>query len=342
MLLAPVCFSAATGASAGSAVSTAEFVVYRDITVDSSTYSVKTDKSIERIQESAVQPLEKDEPDVNAAPPEKTVLLYDTDSQKVIDLPLEEYLIGVVLAEMPYTFAPEALKAQAVAARSFTLWQIGNGRHENADLCSDYHCCQAWSNPDTASERWGEALAEEALRAVRTAVESTTGEILTYNGDVACAVFHASSHGATASSREVWGGELAYLVSVASPEDAPCRTVGISCDRFVEILNRAGYSIAKEEKIQIKQLQSQETGRVESLEICGTIIPGTALRSLFSLPSTSFTVTVEEENIVFTVWGNGHGVGMSQLGADALARSGNSYAEILSHYYPGTALVPMP
>lgn len=270
---------------------------------------------------------------------EKTIRLLIGDTGEVRTLPLEEYVTGVVLAEMPVSFAPDALRAQAVAARTHTLYQSERGvRHQNADICSDSACCQAWIDRTQAEALWGEEEAKRMWKIASGAVSDTAGEILLWQSEPICAAFHASSAGRTASSAEVWGGVLAYLVSVSTPETAAVRTLTVSDERFAALLASAGCTVSGAPEGWIETIDLTESGRVAALTVCGQSFSGTAFRRLFSLSSASFSVTFCDGAFVIESAGSGHGVGMSQYGADAMARSGEDYRAILAHYYPGTVL----
>ena len=256
---------------------------------------------------------------------------------------LEDYLLGVVAAEMPASFPDEALKAQAVAARTFALYCAAGGKHRPADICTDPGCCQAWIDGDRLRENWG-ADYEANLARIRQAVESTAGQVLVYEGEPVFAAFHSSSAGATEDSGAVWNPRP-YLVSVSSPEtagDVPGYLSTLRCspldfrDVILSACPEADFSGPEESWI--GALHRDASGRVESLELGGAALSGTELRRLFSLRSTAFTLEYAEGAFVFSVTGFGHGVGMSQYGAKVMAQNGADYIQILAHYYPGTTL----
>ena len=263
---------------------------------------------------------------------------------ETLELTLEDYLVGAVAAEMPASFPEEALKAQAVASRSYALYCAASHKHGEADICADPGCCQAWLSDDRLRENWGEDY-EENLSRVRQAVEATAGETLSYAGEPVLAVFHSSSAGATEDCGAIWNPRP-YLVSVDSPEtagDVPGYVSSLRCapidfrDVILSACPEADFSGPEEGWI--GPLRRDGSGRVESLELGGREIPGTELRRLFSLRSTAFSLDYEEGLFVFTVTGYGHGVGMSQYGAKVMARDGADYRQILAHYYPGTELI---
>lgn len=259
--------------------------------------------------------------------PETTVSIRRGD--ELWRLPLEEYLVGVVWSEMPMSFAGEALKAQAVAARTFTEKQMERGKHTDCDLCADPSCCQAWS-PEDGSDR----------EPARQAVEDTAGEVLTYGGALIDAVFFSCSGGRTEDAVAVWGSEVPYLRSVESggEEDASVfsSAVTLYADELRALLPEATLTGAPE------TWPGEETrtagGGIASLELGGYAYSGTELRSRLGLRSTNFTVSAVENGLCFHVLGYGHRVGLSQYGANAMAQSGSNYREILAHYYTGATL----
>lgn len=267
------------------------------------------------------------------------VLVGDT----VQTMDMTDYLTGVVAAEMPASFEEEALRAQAVAARTYTLYCAAAHRHADAEVCADSGCCQAWLNDAAMRERLGKDYDYYAAK-LRRAVETTAGEYLTYEGAPAFAAFHSSSAGATEDSGRVWNA-VPYLVSVPSPENADTvpgyiSTVDVAPldlrDSILALCPDADFT--GEAASWVGETRRDASGRVECVTLGGREIPGTKLRSLFALRSTAFTIEYTDGAFRFTVTGFGHGVGMSQYGANVLAQSGADYREILAHYYPGTTL----
>lgn len=254
------------------------------------------------------------------------------------------YLVGVVAAEMPAAFPSEALKAQAVAARTYTEYCAAACRHSQAQICTNSGCCQAWMGEETLRERWG-ADYEKYHAIILSAVRDTAGQRLDYMGQPVFAAFHSSSPGATESSGQIWN-ETPYLVSVYSPETPERMPELISYVRVAALDFRdtllSAYpemDLSGPEESWIAETVHCESGRVDSIRIGGVEVPGTRLRQLFSLRSTAFEIDYDGMDFVFTVAGFGHGVGMSQYGAKLLAEEGLDYTAILAHYYPGTSLV---
>lgn len=258
----------------------------------------------------------------------------------VIPIGLEEYLTGVVISEMPASFEPEALKAQAVAARTFTLRQMSGDKHSDAQLCSDSGCCQAWTDQDALRDKLGSSW-QQYWEKVSSAVKETEGEILTWNGQLIEAVYFSCSGGRTEAAAAVWGSEVPYLQPVDSPGEeqaAPYEQERcFSEENFVALIQkRAPDAKLKGNPAGWFGAVTKTAGEgVATMEIGGCSFTGTELRSLLELPSTRFTVSVTEEGIVFRTLGYGHRVGMSQYGANAMARQGSTYREILEHYYTG-------
>lgn len=294
-------------------------------------------------------PVFLEEPPASAPPepapsPAARTLLRVLVGDESVEMDMQDYLLGVVAAEMPADFQPEALKAQAVAARSYALYCAAGRKHGEADVCTDYHCCQAWLSDDALRENWGAAYGAK-LQKIRAAVSDTDGEYLSYEGRPVFAAFHSSSPGATEDCGEIWNAQP-YLVSVSSPESAetvPGYVSSLVCealdfrDALLSVCPEADFSGPEESWI--GALTRDGSGRVASAVLGGEEFSGVALRSLFSLRSTAFTLEYADGRFVFTVTGSGHGVGMSQYGAEVMASDGADYREILSHYYPGTSLV---
>jgi len=273
----------------------------------------------------------------------QTVLLRLPDGG-VCEMDMQEYLIGVVAAEMPAAFEPQALRAQAVAARTYALYCGEAHKHGTAQVCTDPGCCQAYSADSALRTNWGAAY-ETNLARIRAAVEATDGEYLSYGGAPVFAAFHSSSAGATEDCGAVWNARP-YLISVPSPETAeqvPNYQSSVRCWRldFRDTLLRAHpeCDFSGEAEGWIGETERDGSGRVAAVTLGGVRVRGTELRQLFALRSTAFTLSYAGGIFTFNVTGFGHGVGMSQYGANTLAAAGWDYRAILAHYYPGTTLV---
>ena len=250
-----------------------------------------------------------------------------------------EYLPGALAAEMPVSFGMEALKAQAVAIRTYAL---RGGGHPDGDICTKSDCCLAYKTDAELRALWGDDY-DANMQTVLEAARETDGQYLTYGGELIEAVFHASSAGLTEDSAAVWSAQP-YLISVASPETADSVPELISTARFspAELSAALGIAPAGDPDTWLGDIRLDSAGRVASAVIGGTVFSGKTLRSALGLRSTAFTASFEGGEFVFSVAGFGHGVGMSQYGAKLLAADGWDYADILAHYYPGTALSKLP
>lgn len=275
---------------------------------------------------------------------DSAISVYHDGSVQSMDL--ETYLVGVVAAEMPASFELEALKAQAVAARTYTLYKKnhgGCGAHDGADICTDSSHCQAYLTETQMQERWGEDT-DTYKQKIKTAVVSTAGEILLYGGEEIQVFYHACSGGQTENCENVYLEALPYLVSVTSDGEEDYSgfygKVTVSPDEFADAMQRYSPSIEIDPNNianQIGSISRFPSGRVESMRIGNETFTGREVRKVFSLNSTNFTIKVSGD-ITFSTLGFGHGVGMSQTGANAMADSGATYIEILKHYYTGVTI----
>lgn len=276
------------------------------------------------------------EPEVTAAGESLTMLLRREDGQTQ-ELDMDTYLTGVLLAEVPASFHPEAKKAQAVAARTFTrkAWVTG-GKHGDGSVCTDPACCQAYIEPQKYLENGG---TEETVEQARAASVDTAGYVLTYDGALIEATYFSCSGGSTEDAVAVWGADYPYLRATQSPGEENAAhytdTVRFAKSEFAKAL---GVTLTGEPDSWIGFTTYTSGGGVNTMRIAGQEFQGTELRKLLGLRSTAFTVTADGEGVTITTRGYGHRVGMSQYGADAMAESGNTYAEILAHYYQGTQL----
>ena len=267
----------------------------------------------------------------------------------ILDLSMAEYLPGVVAAEMPASFPAEALKAQAVAARTDTVWrQLGHSPHPDGACCSDPGCCKAWLSDGDLRTRWGEEY-DHWSAAVREAVTATDGQILLYGGEPIFAAFHACSPGSTEASENVWPEALPYLRSVSSPETADTvpdftSAVTLSYDelRRTAAAKYPGLQLTGPGESWLTEAVYSESGRLLTVKLGDTTLSGTQLRFLLGLRSAVVTWTCGEEEIRFQALGSGHGVGMSQYGARQMALDGADCWTILAHYYPGAIPGVMP
>ncbi len=272
-----------------------------------------------------------------AAQPER-VSVYLTDSGETVNMDFEEYIVGVLAGEMPSSYETEALKAQTVAARSYlkTRMSADDEKHHGAVICTDPNHCEGWLSYDAACVRWGEDAAKAAWKKFETAVNETKGEYMVCNGETVRAFFHSTSHGKTEIPSDVWGGgSYSYLRSVDSPWDEASPNFSSTVTVPVtELCEKLGVSSA-----QTGAAEYTVGGSIKTIEIGGSQFKGTEIRSIFGLNSACFELSLNGENAVFSVRGYGHGVGMSQFGANGMAKEGKDYTEILKHYYTGVEIV---
>lgn len=264
---------------------------------------------------------------------------------------LDVYLQGVVRGEMPASFELEALKAQAAAERTYIYYQLAAGRkeaHPNADVCTDPSCCNAWLSEEAAREKWGGDFDGWESR-IEEAVAATDGQVALYDGQPILAVFHSSSAGKTAGAGDVWSGDMPYLRSVDSPEGEETVPNYYSAAEFTAAEAKALLAQAHPELTfsggpdkWFGAVEKDESGRVGTVEVCGAPLRGVEVRRIFSLRSACFTIDAAADRVTFRVTGYGHGVGMSQYGANELARQGRTWQEILLWYYADITIGPAP
>lgn len=276
-----------------------------------------------------------------------TIKLFHAKDGSIEELNIDEYLLGVVSAEMPADFSEEALKAQAIVARTYTIYMIENNKdkHENADICDDSKCCQAWISKEDRMARWEEDKREENWGKIENAVYSTAGKVATYNGEVINAFFHSNSGGKTEEVSNVWGGnDLPYLQSVeTSGEDAYSQyasEVTLTKAEFESKIKEKypDFTIDYNSSDCINIIEYTQGNRVKTIKIGNLELSGVEVRSLLGLKSANFLTEVSTDSIKFSVKGYGHGVGMSQTGADSLAKQGSNYEDIIKHYYIGVEI----
>ena len=286
-------------------------------------------------------------PETAAVHHDRDVTLTIQDGDTTEQMTLERYLTGVVRGEMPASLELEALRAQAAAERSYVYYQLAAGRkdaHPDADFCTDHTCCSAYLSETAAREKWGGDFAPWNTR-VEQAVSDTDGQVVLYNGRPILAVFHSSSAGRTAAAGDVWSGDLPYLVSVDSPEGEETVPNYYSTVTFTAAeANEKLLAAHPELKLSgtpdrwFGAAAENGSGRVETVSVGGTDIEGTELRRVFGLRSAGCNEAADSESVTFRVTGYGHGVGMSQYGANQLAREGKTWQEILEWYYTGATV----
>ena len=267
---------------------------------------------------------------------EKYIKIYDVSKDEIIEISVNDYLIGVVAAEMPSEFEIEALKSQAVAARTYLINKGKCQLYNGSDICTDSTHCQAYKSYENLKKQWGNDFRKN-YKKIASAVYETKDEIMVYENQPISAVFHSTSSGRTENSEDVWSKTVPYLRSVESSDDINSpkylSEVKISIKEFKNKLSEK-YKIDFSDTL-IGDITRTEGGSVDYILIGNTSFRGTEIRSIFSLNSANFTIDVKNDDVIFTVYGYGHGVGMSQYGANFMAKSGYNYVEILKKYYSG-------
>ena len=277
---------------------------------------------------------------------------YNNKTNDVMVIDFEEYLKGVVASEMPAEFNTEALKAQAVSARTYLLYRLkkypdGQPEHADAPVCTSIHC-QVWSSKDELIQSHYDGWYDEYRDKIEEAVESTKGQILTYEGKIIEPLYHSTSGGRTENSEDVFSAAVPYLRSVDSPYESKSPklnssikiTTGEFIDKIESVYGAMDITESNlDEKIVLGEVS--EGGRVKTLIIDNTQISGRDMRALFNLNSTNFSFIQSGNEIEILTTGYGHGVGMSQWGAEGMANEGYNYKEILKHYYTGVEIVNM-
>ena len=274
---------------------------------------------------------------------EDLVLVYIKEEKKVISVSLEEYICGTVAAEMPAVYEKEALKAQAVCAFTYLCKKMENKKPDDEfDITDDFKTDQAYITKETRQERWGEkySIYEEKIL---DAVKETANKVITYEGKIIFAAYHAISSGKTEDAKNVWGGEYPYLKAVSSEGDLLHKDFlsekTVAKKDFEEALVNKEVKFGDNPMEYIGDIQKSESGTVLKILICGKEFTGSEIREIFDLRSSNFDIKfIENTGFVFSVKGYGHGVGMSQNGANYLAQSGKSFDEIICHYYSGVKL----
>ena len=276
-----------------------------------------------------------------------TIKLLHSKTNTIEELSLDEYLYGVVSAEMPVDFDIEALKAQAIVARTYTIYKIKQNlsKHGEAYICDDSSCCQAWITKDDRLARWEEDKREENWNKIVLAVNETKGKIITYNGEPINAFFHSNSGGTTEAPVNVWGGSgYPYLQTVETAgEDGYAQyssELELSREEFLSKMKEKylDFSIDFDDENCIKIIEYTAGGRIKTIKIGNHNLSGVEVRTIFSLKSANFNIEIGEK-IKFNVTGYGHGVGMSQTGADSLAKQGYKCEDIIKHFYTGVEVV---
>ncbi len=276
------------------------------------------------------------------------IKMFRVETGEVVEMAMEDYIIGVVAAEMPAEFEEEALKAQAVAARTFVMRRLkvygGQGceEHPGADICTDPGRCQGWLSLEEQQQKWGLVDYPRLQAKIAGAVGLTAGLVITHEGVPIDAPYHSTCGGHTEDAAQVWGQQIPYLVGVECPYDFaspryeeelsyPLREVAARLDTQVALPAAGGMG----PRVDMTVLERSETGRVLELQAGGKKYTGVEARERLALQSTNFHWQLDGDNLIFRTIGYGHGVGLCQYGANGMAKKGHTFREILQHYYTG-------
>ena len=270
----------------------------------------------------------------------ENVNVLKASSGQVSEIPIREYLIDCVAAEIGGSAEEEAIKAQAIACHTLLLYKKA---HKDSSLngadISD--TSQKLLTAAEQQEKWGENYSVFREKAEKC-VKEVENKILCFDGEPIMATFFSLCNGKTENAENVWGNAVPYLVSVDSPDDklSPnySSTVSVTSEEFKKVLAEKGAAPSENAEEWIGKSELNSTGTVKSISLCGKSFSGTEVRSMFSLKSATFSVKYEDGKFIFTVYGYGHGVGMSQYGANEMAKKGNTYDEILAHYYKNAVI----
>ncbi len=271
------------------------------------------------------------------------IAVFNPDENTVENMNIRDYCIGVVAAEMPASYEIEALKAQALVSLTYAQYVKDNKKGENADIAADSSVNQGFSDADEMKERWGDKY-NEYYEKICKAVDAVLNYRIYYDSKPIDALYHAISPGRTEDAENVWGTDIPYLKSADSSWDKEsprysCSTV-FSSEQFrercsgIESVNLGG-----DEETWVCDIKKTEAGTVESIKIGGVTLDGSKVRTIFSLRSAAFDISYDNGYFTFKSYGYGHGVGMSQYGANCMASDGKKYSEIIAHYYKGVSIV---
>jgi len=282
----------------------------------------------------------------------RTIKLKIVKTGEVQTMDMDEYLKGVLPSEMPPSYEIEALKAQAVVARTYAYEKMSSNSHEGFDICDNFACCQAYYNKEKITEIWigrgfDKKTRDKYWEKINEAVDSTNNIAIVHNGAFIKAYFHANSGGKTEAASEIWGKQkISYLVPVESKGEEEHNyyksnesfTVS-ELENKINSKNEVKCNISKNRKNEIEIISHTVSGRVKKVRIGENIYEATLVRTALGLKSTNFSVEKKDNKIVFNVIGYGHGVGMSQTGANYYAKEGYIYDQIIKHYYTGVDVV---
>ncbi len=310
-------------------------------------YNISDDETIKNKIPNVLKKVTYEKIDKNAP----VIDIYNADENKTIKMNIEEYLYGVLSSEMPSTFNEEALKAQAIAARTYVIYKIENNiksGHKNAVVCTNSYHCQAYTSYENLKKTKGEDWIKSDYSKIKKVVDSTKGQILTYDSKAILPLYFSTSSGKTENSVDVFSTQYPYLVSVDSPyeENSPkyLTTYSVEKSKFIKYIKntypKSNISLDKlDDEIEIES--RTEGGCVKTIKVGNIKMSGISMRKIFNLNSANFTINCNNNEVKFTVKGYGHGVGMSQWGAEGMAQKGYKYYDILFHYFKGSDIKDM-
>lgn len=282
--------------------------------------------------------IKKIENDNKLSEPSIEVSVYRTSTEGIETVPLEEYVVGVVASEMPISFELEALKAQSLAARTYIVNQmlsdsnVGIPGDIDVDISDNHIFHQVYKNKNELAKQWGKNY-NSNISKIQDAVNATKGKILIYDGNPIDPSFHSTSNGYTENSEDYWKNKIPYLRSVASPWDKESpKFKNQKILTIAEVEQALGINLDQNTDI-IGEKKLTKSKRIDTIKIGNKEFSGVEVRKVLGLPSNDFDIQQKNGNLIFTTRGNGHGVGMSQYGANGMAKEGKSYEEIVKYYY---------
>ena len=262
---------------------------------------------------------------------ENKTIKVKTKEEEIKELDIESYIVGVLAGEMPASFETEALKAQAVASRSYAIYKILHNTAKNYDVLSDT-TNQVYITKEEMKEKWGTSYTYY-LNRIEDAVNSTENEVMYYDDEIIEAFYFSMSNGATEDAKSVFQEDLPYIKSVSSSWDNESLNNFLVTTKFTLEEFCSKLKLESCQSIQIDAVNYSGSNRVNSIVINNQKFKGTEIRSLLNLRSTDFSIDINENEIAITTKGYGHGVGMSQYGANGMAKEGYNYKDILNYYY---------
>lgn len=273
----------------------------------------------------------------------ENISVFITEKNKTEKMALTDYVTLSVCAEISPNYEPQAIMAQAVACRTYALYMIKNGKYEKADISDDYTVHQGFISKDKLKEKWGDKF-DAYFEKISSCVKEVENKAITCGGEIILPAFFALCGGKTENASDVWGGDVKYLKSVVSAGDELSEnltsTVKLSKDEFQDCCkNLKNCALPDSETKWAGEAKRTQAGAVKQISIGDQSYSGEEIQKAFELKSNNFTLEYNDGFFIFTVTGNGHGVGMSQYGADFMARQGSGYEEILKHYYTGVEIV---